>query len=354
MSTCCKITKREKLFYKYYRFVHAIRISISFVLTFIILHFVNLPDHTWPLITLIVVMGPISFLGSAVPRALERIGGTLVGATLGIIALKLEMVSFTYMLIWCAMCMFFCGYLTLGKKPYLALLIGITLAVVSSAPAGDVMTAFWRSVNIVLGAFLAMIFTSVYPQKAYIHWRLKLCCIIKEFSKLYQIINSRNLIDRPYLDKTIQMVVLEIVSLRSLIIAASKECHRGKDDFEVIQKICTNIICILESQANAHWESRKSHFFLIKSSELHESIHMTLNALQDIEDALELGQLSTINLKKINLSDLVSSIHQSVLSDDTGDDSYETSVHGYIWLSLELAKQFEILSLSIHNILLSK
>jgi len=67
VSGCVKITKREKFLYKHFRFVHAIRISISFVLTFVILHFANLPDHTWPLITLVVVMGPISFLGSAVP-----------------------------------------------------------------------------------------------------------------------------------------------------------------------------------------------------------------------------------------------------------------------------------------------
>ncbi|ANC42870.1 FUSC family protein [Hafnia alvei] len=354
MSGCVKITKREKFLYKHFRFVHAIRISISFVLTFVILHFANLPDHTWPLITLVVVMGPISFLGSAVPRALERIGGTLAGAILGIIALKIEMFSFAYMLIWCAICMFICGYLTLGKKPYLALLIGITLSVVSSAPAGDVMTAFWRSANIILGAFLAIIFTGLYPQRAYVHWRLKLGCIINRLSKLYQTVNSRNLIEQPCLDKEIQKIVLDIVSLRSLIVAACKECHRSKEEFELIQKTCTNIICILESQAHAHWESRKSHFLIINSSELHESIYMTVNALQDIEDTLELGQLSSIDMTNIKLSDSVSNLHQSLLYDNTDVNNYEASVYGYIWLSLELAKQFEVLKLSVNNILFKK
>lgn len=79
--------------------------------------------------------GPISFWGNVVPRAFERIGGTILGSVLGLIALRLELFSLPLMLIWCAVAMFLCGWLALGKRPYQALLIGITLAVVVGAPA---------------------------------------------------------------------------------------------------------------------------------------------------------------------------------------------------------------------------
>jgi uncharacterized membrane protein YccC len=69
----------------------------------------------------------------AVPRAFERIGGTILGSALGLIALKLELYSLPLMLLWCAAAMFLCGWLALGKKPYQSLLIGITLAVVIGA-----------------------------------------------------------------------------------------------------------------------------------------------------------------------------------------------------------------------------
>lgn len=57
---------------------------------------------TWPLITLVVVMGPISFWGNVVPRAFQRIGGTILGSALGLVALKLELISLPLMVLWCA------------------------------------------------------------------------------------------------------------------------------------------------------------------------------------------------------------------------------------------------------------
>ncbi|ECE6362822.1 FUSC family protein, partial [Salmonella enterica subsp. salamae] len=122
--------------YRHYRIVHGIRIALAFILTFLLVRLFNIPEGTWPLITLVVIMGPISFWGNVVPRAFERIGGTILGAILGLVALRLELFSLPLMLLWCAAAMFLCGWLALGKKPYQALLIGITLAVVVGAPAG--------------------------------------------------------------------------------------------------------------------------------------------------------------------------------------------------------------------------
>ena len=61
--------------YRHYRVVHGVRIALAFVLTFLLVRLLNVPEGTWPLITLVVVMGPISFWGNVVPRAFQRIGG---------------------------------------------------------------------------------------------------------------------------------------------------------------------------------------------------------------------------------------------------------------------------------------
>ncbi|MDI8083862.1 hypothetical protein MJN69_31245, partial [Salmonella enterica subsp. enterica serovar Kentucky] len=42
-------------------------------------------------------------------------------AALGLVALRLELFSLPLMLVWCAIAMFLCGWLALGKKPYQAL-----------------------------------------------------------------------------------------------------------------------------------------------------------------------------------------------------------------------------------------
>ncbi len=87
------LTPFEIRLYKHYRVVHGshragVRIDVCTG------PFAGCSGRTWPLITLVVVMGPISFWGNVVPRAFERIGGTVLGSALGLIALKLELISF--------------------------------------------------------------------------------------------------------------------------------------------------------------------------------------------------------------------------------------------------------------------
>lgn len=253
------LTPFEIRLYKHYRVVHGCRIALAFVLTFVLVRLLDIPEGTWPLITLVVVMGPISFWGNVVPRAFERIGGTVLGSALGLIALKLELISFPFMLLWCAVAMFLCGWLALGKKPYQALLIGITLAVVVGAPAGDMTTALWRSGDVILGSLLAMLFTGIWPQRAFLHWRIQMANYVTAFNRVYQAGFSPNLIERPRLEKHLQKILNDVVKMRGLITPASKETHIQKAIFEAIQTVSRNLVCMLELQINAHWASRPSH-----------------------------------------------------------------------------------------------
>lgn len=98
----------------------------------------------------------------------------MLGSILGLIALQLELISLPLMLVWCAAAMFLCGWLALGKKPYQGLLIGVTLAIVVGSPTGEINTALWRSGDVILGSLLAMLFTGIWPQRAFIHWRIQL------------------------------------------------------------------------------------------------------------------------------------------------------------------------------------
>lgn len=114
-------------------------------------------------------------LGNVVPRAFERIGGTILGAALGLVALRPSSFLTADAGVVCDSDVL-CGWLALGKKPYQALLIGITLAVVVGAPAGDMDTALWRGGDVILGSLLAMLFTGIWPQRAFCtgasNWRI--------------------------------------------------------------------------------------------------------------------------------------------------------------------------------------
>lgn len=57
--------------YRHYRVVHGVRIALAFLFTFLLVRLLNIPEGTWPLITLVVIMGPISFGGTLSPEHLS-------------------------------------------------------------------------------------------------------------------------------------------------------------------------------------------------------------------------------------------------------------------------------------------
>lgn len=332
--------------YRNYRIAHGIRIALAFVLAFLIVRIFDIPEGSWPLITLVVIMGPISFWGNVVPRAFQRIGGTILGSALGLIALKLELISLPLMLMWCAAAMFLCGWLTLGKRPYQALLIGITLGVVVGAPPGDLHTALWRSGDVIFGSLLAMLFTGVWPQRAFIHWRIQMATFVTQFNRLYQAGFSPNLVERPHLEKHLQTVLNDVVKIRGLITPASKETHIQKSVFEGIQTVSRNLVCMLELQINAHWASRESHFLMLNAHNLRETQQMTQQTLLTIAHALYEGNPQPVKANTEKLNEIVDELRQ-LLTEHKSTHLVETPIHGYVWLSMELARQLELLSLLI-------
>lgn len=329
--------------YRHYRIVHGIRIALAFILTFLLVRLFSIPEGTWPLITLVVIMGPISFWGNVVPRAFERIGGTILGAALGLVALRLELFSLPLMLVWCAIAMFLCGWLALGKKPYQALLIGITLAVVVGAAAGDMNTALWRGGDVILGSLLAMLFTGIWPQRAFLHWRIQLAHCVTAYNRVYQAALSPNLLERPRLDKHLQRLLNDVVKMRGLITPASKETRIQKSIFEAIQTINRNLVCMLELQINAHWATRASHFVMLNAHTLRETQQMTQQTLLTIAHALFEGNPQPVLANTGKLNDIAAELRQ-LMNEQQGDAVAETPIHGYVWLSMETARQLELLS----------
>lgn len=328
--------------YRHYRVVHGVRIALAFVLTFLLVRLLNVPEGTWPLITLVVVMGPISFWGNVVPRAFQRIGGTILGSALGLVALKLELISLPLMVLWCAAAMFLCGWLALGKKPYQALLIGITLSVVVGAPPGDMHTALWRSGDVIFGSLLAMLFTGIWPQRAFIHWRIQMASYVTNFNRLYQ----------PLLAKSGGSAAAGKTSSagaqRRRQNARADHSRQQRDaypegDLRAIQTVSRNLVCMLELQINAWWATRPGHFVMLNAHTLRETQQMTQQTLLAIAHALYEGNPQPVRANNEKLNEIVLELRQ--LMKEQGDDSLaETPIHGYVWLSIELARQLELLS----------
>ncbi|MBK4727309.1 FUSC family protein [Pantoea agglomerans] len=329
--------------YRNYRIVHGVRIALAFILTFLLVRIMEIPEGSWPLITLVVVMGPISSWGNVFPRAVQRIGGTIFGSISGLIALKLELISMPVMLVWCAAVMFISGFLTLGKHPYMALLIGITLAVICGGIPGDMTTALWRGGDVILGSLLALLFTSIYPQKAYTHWRIQLSDLLLETARVYHAGFSPNLVEKPRLSRPLQRLLSNVIKMRALIEPSSKETRTPRSVFEGIQTLNRNLVCTLELQLNAWWASRQSHLIMLNAPALRRTQQMTENTLRALSKVIVEGDTGKIAANSEELAEITRELRQLIAESDS-DELVETPIHGYVWLSLEMASQLERLT----------
>lgn len=333
------VSSIEFWFYRHYRAVHGVRIAIAFVLCFLFVRLTNIPEGTWPLITLVVVMGPISTWGNVLPRVIQRISGTFAGLISGLIALKLEIISLPLMLVWCFAVMIVCGYLTLGKHPYMALLIGITLGVVVGAPAGDFTVALWRGGDVILGSLMALLFSAIWAQRAYIHWRIQLSDAFVSMAKIHHAGFSPNLVEKPRLNTRFQKLLSSVIRMRALLEPASKETRIPKSVFEAIQTINRNMVNTMQMQIEAWWASRESHLLLLSAPALRRTQQMTEETLNALALLLQKGETEQVIANSHALEEIVQELEALIAS---GSAQLETTaIYGYVWLSLEQARQLE-------------
>ncbi|KAA8671478.1 MULTISPECIES: FUSC family protein [Pantoea] len=333
------ISPIEFWFYRHYRAVHGVRIAIAFVLCFLFVRLTDIPEGTWPLITLVVVMGPISTWGNVLPRVVQRISGTFAGLISGLIALKLELLSLPLMLVWCFIVMIVCGYLTLGKHPYMALLIGITLGVVVGAPAGDFTVALWRGGDVILGSLMALLFSAIWAQRAYTHWRIQLSDAFINMAKIHHAGFSANLVEKPRLNPRFQKLLTSVIKMRALLEPASKETRIPKSVFEAIQTINRNMVNTMQMQIEAWWASRESHLILLNAPTLRRTQQMTENTLNALSALMVKGETEQVIANSHELEAITQELEALIANGSARLET--TAIYGYVWLSLEQARQLE-------------
>nr|MBA2814687.1 gluconate 2-dehydrogenase [Candidatus Pantoea persica] len=104
-----------------------------------------------------------------------------------------------------------------------------------------------RAGDVILGSLLALLFSAIWSQRAYTHWRIQLPDIVK----VYHVGFSPNLIEKPRLKKPIGKLLTSVVKMRALLVPASKETRIPKSVFEAIQTINRNMVNTVEMQIEA-------------------------------------------------------------------------------------------------------
>ncbi|MEZ9707184.1 FUSC family protein [Vibrio breoganii] len=326
-----KISNLDAFIFTHYRIVHGVRIAVAFVLTLIAATYFEVPERTWILITLFVVIGPISYLGNVLPRAWHRVLGTSLGAISGIIGIAISQYSLALMYLWCAVIIFLSAYFALGKRPYVGILIGITLAVTLGAANADVDVAMWRGVDVTLGCIIAVLFCLIYPQRAFIHWRLRIANTLKTLSKVYHLSYSPNVIEKPNLEPFQNTLVKEMTTITTLTSPSIKETKLKRQLLDAIQIQLRNLLSTIELLNHSYWSDRESHLNMLWSKSLKQCQQQVEQELEDLAYLVEKGEVR--GSIRIEETDEIIGELKDIIAELGGEKS---NIYGYVWLNLKL------------------
>ncbi|HBT54309.1 MAG TPA: hypothetical protein DEA84_12405, partial [Erwinia persicina] len=98
-----------------------------------------------------------------------------------------------------------------------------------------------------------------------------------------------------------------------------------------------------ELQLNAWWASRQSHLIMLNAPALRRTQQMTENTLRALSRVIVEGDTGKMAANSEELAEITRELRQLIAESDS-DELVETPIHGYVWLSLEMASQLERLT----------
>jgi uncharacterized membrane protein YccC len=237
--------------YRQARIVHAFRVALALLTSIVLTRGVGIPHAEWASITVLVVIGGLQHHGNIRQRAAERAAGTLIGAAVGLLLIVQQiyvgMPLLTYLLM--AAACGYCAYHAIGKGGYIALLTAITIVVTAGLGSNDLSGGLWRTVNVLIGNAIALLFSFALPAYATYSWRLRLAALLRASAMVYDRLCARYE-DAARLQQDMTQLGDLLIRLRSLMPSVAKETGLPVARFDEIQHSLRICISALELMAS--------------------------------------------------------------------------------------------------------
>jgi uncharacterized membrane protein YccC len=240
----------------YYRFKHAgvlhgIRVGLAMLASIVLTTGVNIPHGIWASVTVLVVIGGLQHLGNIRKKALERAVGTMIGALVGLLLLvQLRFIGslpLTYALMSVAAGI--CGYFAIDRPAYVALLTAITMCIVAGHGDNTIDTGLWRTLNVLIGVAIALVFSFVLPLYATYSWRYLLARNLRECAHVYTRIAKGEPFHADEQVAAFMALGERLVKARALMPSVTKELGVLAVRLEEIQRVHRSLLSTLEIMA---------------------------------------------------------------------------------------------------------
>ena len=233
--------------YRHARYIHATRVGLGVLLSIAVTSGFGWPHGEWATISLLIVIAGLQHHGNIRKRAAERAWGTLIGAVAGLLIIVqqtwLGHLPLTYALtaIACGVC----AYHAIGKGGYIALLAAITLVIVVGHGDNNLLDGAWRTLNVLVGIAIALLFSFALPLYATYSWRYRLAEALRECARAYANLGQADAASGER-SKHLGKLNTLLVQLRSLMPSVSKEIDVPVERLENIQRSLRICISTLE------------------------------------------------------------------------------------------------------------
>jgi uncharacterized membrane protein YccC len=237
----------------YYRYrnakvIHSVRVGLAMLASILATSGIHIPHGIWASVTLLVVIGGLQHQGNIRKKAAERALGTLLGAVIGLVLIVVQAISGSVWLTYVLMSLVaaVCGYYAIGKPGYVALLAAITMCIVAGHGDNLIDTGLWRTLNVILGIVIALVFSFALPLHATYSWRYSLADNLRECARVYAQVANGVHVDNDAQVQTFMRLNARLVQLRALMPSVAKEIGVPLARLEQVQRLHRSLLSALE------------------------------------------------------------------------------------------------------------
>ncbi|KAF1052439.1 MAG: Inner membrane protein YeeA [Stenotrophomonas maltophilia] len=323
--------------YRYAAWIHCVRVGLALLASMLLTTGVNLPHGQWASVTVLVVMGGLVHQGTIRGKSYERTLGTVLGAAVGLGVILLHNATGAQWLVYVSISLLgaVSAYFAIRRAGYVALLAGITLCIVAGHGENSVTEGLWRTLNVLIGVLLALVFAQIYPLRAVYVWRYLLSDNLRACARLYSQLSSHSDVSAEHFARQLDELDRRLVAARAHLGPVAKETGMPLRELERLQRTHRAIMGTLESLL-------ASRQFAAEAGEL-EAIPASLDGhrqaigrlLLQSAHALKFSRTTRLVQERQGLKNLPPRPHNLT-------DSFEKQ--GFYWLTLRLYEQVELLS----------
>lgn len=314
------------------QFAHALRVTLAIAFSLVFYHFIPVPHSMWgPVTVTVVLMQP--YAGVIKQKGFQRVGGTLLGAILGLVTVFFPQNIADFVPIWMLTWCFLLSLKSHGKNTYIFFLAVMTLIIVAyqGNSEQEVSVALWRVTNIIIGSLIAMSFSMLFPIRAKYSWDKLFNQNMHDLRQLYQAHTSAHIPSIKTLARIKNQVNERQIKMISLLANVQKEHKKSAGHYKAIVTIQSSMISLIEQLIETHWSSDIGRRKLLEQTGLknyQQQIVLILNQLADDKDL------------NIELPD-IQQLKQMALQISQPKDSILLGPYGYLWLTRQLVYRLD-------------